>query len=241
MDAYQQYIHKSRYARYIPELKRRETWEETVGRYVDYWGDKLPEKDAKEARKAIENLEVMPSMRALMTAGEALDRDNVAGFNCSYMPIDHPKAFDELMYVLMSVSTFTSCQRWQRTSMEPTVLYTFQTQRLDGPRRTGNSSLCSIVVKFQSGTYLEYDLRVHPSKHSEVELLGQSLLRICSGSPLRSFAPLLDVGSVLSNATIYAVRLHRLSSWAGSEEVPLSVSVTLQTTESDEPSQDSGG
>ena len=101
MDAYQQYIHKSRYARYIPELKRRETWEETVGRYVDYWGDKLPEKDAKEARKAIENLEVMPSMRALMTAGEALDRDNVAGFNCSYMPIDHPKAFDELMYVLM--------------------------------------------------------------------------------------------------------------------------------------------
>ena len=101
MDAYQQYIHKSRYARYIPELQRRETWEETVGRYVDYWGDKLPEKDAKEARKAIEDLEVMPSMRALMTAGEALDRDNVAGFNCSYMPIDHPKAFDELMYVLM--------------------------------------------------------------------------------------------------------------------------------------------
>jgi ribonucleoside-diphosphate reductase alpha chain len=101
MDAYQQYIHKSRYARYIPEKQRRETWEETVGRYVDYWGDKLPEADAKEARKAIENLEVMPSMRALMTAGEALDRDNVAGFNCSYMPIDHPKAFDEMMYVLM--------------------------------------------------------------------------------------------------------------------------------------------
>ena len=56
MDAYQQYIHKSRYARYIPEKQRRETWEETVGRYVDYWGDKLPEADAKEARKAIENL-----------------------------------------------------------------------------------------------------------------------------------------------------------------------------------------
>ena len=101
MDAYQQYIHKSRYARYIPEKQRRETWQETVGRYVDYWGDKLPEADAKEARKAIENLEVMPSMRALMTAGDALDRDNVAGFNCSYMPIDHPKAFDEMMYVLM--------------------------------------------------------------------------------------------------------------------------------------------
>jgi ribonucleoside-triphosphate reductase len=101
MDAYQQYIHKSRYARYIPELKRRETWGETVARYVNYWGDKLSEGDAQDVFDAILDLEVMPSMRALMTAGEALDRDNVAGFNCSYMPIDHPKAFDEMMYVLM--------------------------------------------------------------------------------------------------------------------------------------------
>jgi ribonucleoside-triphosphate reductase len=101
MDAYQEYIHKSRYARYIPEKKRRETWQETVQRYVDYWGDKLDEKEKKEIAKGIYDLDVMPSMRALMTAGEALDRDNVAGFNCSYMPIDHPKAFDEMMYVLM--------------------------------------------------------------------------------------------------------------------------------------------
>jgi ribonucleoside-diphosphate reductase alpha chain len=101
MDAYQQYIHKSRYARYLPEEQRRESWEETARRYVDYWGEKLPEKEHKEVFKAIYDLEVMPSMRALMTAGEALDRDNVAGFNCSYLPIDHPKAFDEMMYVLM--------------------------------------------------------------------------------------------------------------------------------------------
>ena len=101
MDAYQQYIHKSRYARYIPEKQRRETWQETVDRYVSYWGDKLDEKTAREVSAAIEGLEVMPSMRALMTAGPALDRDNVAGFNCSYLPIDHPKAFDEMMYVLM--------------------------------------------------------------------------------------------------------------------------------------------
>ena len=101
MDAYQQYIHKSRYARYIPELKRRETWGETVARYVRYWGDKLSEEDTQAVFDAILALDVMPSMRALMTAGEALDRDNVAGFNCSYMPIDHPKAFDEMMYVLM--------------------------------------------------------------------------------------------------------------------------------------------
>ena len=103
MDAYQQYIHKSRYARYLPEEQRRETWEETVNRYLDYWVDRveLNEFDQSEIFHAIHELDVMPSMRALMTAGEALDRDNVAGFNCSYMPIDHPKAFDEMMYVLM--------------------------------------------------------------------------------------------------------------------------------------------
>ena len=103
MDAYQQYIHKSRYARYNAEEQRRETWEETVNRYVNYWVDKadLNDFEVSEIFKAIHDLDVMPSMRALMTAGEALDRDNVAGFNCSYLPIDHPKAFDEMMYILM--------------------------------------------------------------------------------------------------------------------------------------------
>ena len=103
MDAYQQYIHKSRYARYLPEEQRRETWAETVDRYLDFWvkQQKLTVKEAKELQPFIYNLDVMPSMRALMTAGEALERDNVAGFNCSYLPIDHPKAFDEMMYVLM--------------------------------------------------------------------------------------------------------------------------------------------
>ena len=103
MDVYQQYIHKSRYARYLPEEQRRESWEETVERYLDFWvkQKKLTDKEAKDIYKQVHALEVMPSMRALMTAGEALDRDNVAGFNCSYLPIDHPKAFDEMMYVLM--------------------------------------------------------------------------------------------------------------------------------------------
>ena len=103
MDAYQQYIHKSRYARYLPDEQRRESWKETVNRYLDFWveREKLTTKEAKDIFKQISNMEVMPSMRALMTAGEALDRDNVAGFNCAYLPIDHPKAFDEMMYVLM--------------------------------------------------------------------------------------------------------------------------------------------
>ncbi len=103
MDAYQQYIHKSRYARYLPEEQRRESWPETVNRYLNFWQDKeyITSKEAQDIYKQIHDLQVMPSMRALMTAGAALDKDNVAGFNCSYLPIDHPKAFDEMMYVLM--------------------------------------------------------------------------------------------------------------------------------------------
>jgi len=103
MDQYQQFIHKSRYARWLPEEGRRERWDETVNRYVDFWKDRgqIDEKVALKLFNAIHNLEVMPSMRCMMTAGEALDKDNVAGFNCSYLAIDSPRSFDELMYVLM--------------------------------------------------------------------------------------------------------------------------------------------
>ena len=103
MDQYQQFIHKSRYARWMPEEKRRETWEETVQRYVDFWVNRgqLDKKTAKRLYNGIHSLKVMPSMRCMMTAGEALDKDNVAGFNCSYLHIDSPRSFDELMYVLM--------------------------------------------------------------------------------------------------------------------------------------------
>ena len=101
MNNYQRFIALSRYARYIPEQGRRETWEETVQRLCDFWADKYPEFPKEELQKAITDLEVMPSMRSLMTAGPALDRDNVAGFNCSFIAIDDPKAFDEAMYILM--------------------------------------------------------------------------------------------------------------------------------------------
>ena len=103
MDQYQQFIHKSRYARWLPEQGRRERWDETVNRYVDFWKDRgqINDKEALKLFNAIFNLEVMPSMRCMMTAGEALNKDNVAGFNCSYLHIDSPRSFDELMYVLM--------------------------------------------------------------------------------------------------------------------------------------------
>lgn len=100
---YQQYIAISRYARFIDELGRRETWSETVDRYITHF-KKYTDNNKKipwdELRNGILNLEVMPSMRAMMTAGRAAERDNMSIYNCSFLPIDNPKAFDELLYIL---------------------------------------------------------------------------------------------------------------------------------------------
>ena len=101
---YQSYIHTSRYARWLPDEERRETWEETVSRYIDFFRDrtdKLEPNNVQELYNSILNLEVMPSMRTLMTAGVALERDNVAGYNCAYVAVDNIRVFDETMYVLM--------------------------------------------------------------------------------------------------------------------------------------------
>lgn len=100
---YSQFIHKSRYARWLDDENRRETWDETVDRYINFFKNKYPDAvDYQEIRDAIYNVEVMPSMRALMTAGPALEKCNVSGYNCSYVTISHPRAFDEMMYCLMS-------------------------------------------------------------------------------------------------------------------------------------------
>jgi len=105
---YQEFIHLSRYARWNEDTGRRETWQETVARYFDFMQDHLKKnnktdisKIRKELEQAVLNLEIMPSMRALMSAGTALERDNVAGFNCSYVAVDTPRAFDETLYILM--------------------------------------------------------------------------------------------------------------------------------------------
>ena len=105
MTNYQKFIHLSRYARWIEDEGRRETFDETVDRYLAFFKGRHPEalddETWAELRKAILNLDVMPSMRALMTAGPALERDNVAGYNCSYLAIDNKEAFAEAMYILM--------------------------------------------------------------------------------------------------------------------------------------------
>ena len=106
---YQEYIHLSRYSRWLPEQGRRESWPETVTRYYDFFEEHLKDEhdfnlngERKELEEATLNLEVMPSMRSIMTAGPALKRDNIAGYNCSYVAIDRITAFDEILYVLMN-------------------------------------------------------------------------------------------------------------------------------------------
>ena len=105
---YQSFIHLSRYSRWLEAEGRRESWEETVDRYFRFFDEHFSEKGVKlnktirdELREAVLNLEVMPSMRSLMTAGEALKRDNTAGYNCSYVAVNKVRAFDEILYVLM--------------------------------------------------------------------------------------------------------------------------------------------
>jgi ribonucleoside-diphosphate reductase alpha chain len=108
--AYQEYIHLSRYSRWLPEHQRRETWVETVDRYFDFFDEHLMDlhkfaldkKIRTELREAVLSLEIMPSMRCLMSAGEALKRENVAGYNCAYVACDSPRVFDEILYVLMN-------------------------------------------------------------------------------------------------------------------------------------------
>jgi ribonucleoside-diphosphate reductase alpha chain len=107
---YQEFIYKSRYAKWLWDENRRENWDETVARYFNFFDEHIKENTGytvtKEERKQLEdavlNLEIMPSMRCLMTAGEALKRENVAGYNCSYVAVDNPRSFDEILYVLMN-------------------------------------------------------------------------------------------------------------------------------------------
>jgi len=101
MNDYQSFIHKSRYARYLDSEGRRETWTETVDRYLGFMEESAGHRFPPEIRPAMLNMLVVPSMRALMVSGRALERDNMAGYNCSYMAVDHIRVFDENLYILL--------------------------------------------------------------------------------------------------------------------------------------------
>ena len=128
MDNYQTFIHQSRYARWLEDEQRRETWKETVDRYMKFMKDhvNVSASDYTDLSYGIESMGVMPSMRCLMTAGPALTRDNMAGFNCSYTKIDDLRAFDEALYILMCGSGIGYSVERQYISNLPPVPHSLQ-------------------------------------------------------------------------------------------------------------------
>ena len=128
---YQQFIHLSRYSRWDYQNKRRETWQETVDRYFRFFKEHLSDnynytfkdEDISELKQSVINLEIMPSMRCLMTAGPALKKENVAGYNCSYIHIDSVRSFDEILYVLMNGTGIGFSVERKHTERLPVIPY----------------------------------------------------------------------------------------------------------------------
>jgi len=107
MDPYRSFIHLSRYSRFLDDKGRRETWDETVDRLVGFWketvgNNTLTDKDFKEIHSSVYNHDVMPSMRSMWAAGDALKKNHFRGYNCSFAAVDHPRVFDEILYILMA-------------------------------------------------------------------------------------------------------------------------------------------
>jgi ribonucleoside-triphosphate reductase (thioredoxin) len=173
---YNTFIAKSRYSRYLDDKGRREHWNETVKRYFDFMEKHLADKQGyrltKELREELEtavvNLDVVPSMRAIMTAGAALERQNVAAFNCSYLPIDDPKAFDEAMYILLcgtGVGFSVEQQYVKKLPEVPDQLFDSQTTIVVSDSKEGwAKSLRQLLALLYSGEVPKFDLsKVRPA------------------------------------------------------------------------------
>ena len=159
---YQRFIHASRYARWLPDESRRETWEETVNRYTNFFKNRFPEVfPEEEINKAIHDLNVMPSMRCLMSAGAALERDEIAGYNCSFIAIDNPKAFDEVMYVLMCGTGVGFSVERQFTNNLPSIAEEFHetdtTIRVKDSRIGWASAYRELISLLYSGRIPKWD------------------------------------------------------------------------------------
>jgi len=176
MTPYSTFIAKSRYSRFIPDQNRREHWGESVDRYFAFMFDHLdknykwsPNNDLRlELINAVKNLEVMPSMRAIMTAGKALDRDNTAGYNCSYLPVDDPKAFDEAMYILLcgtGVGFSVEHKYVDQLPEVPDQLFDSQTTISVADSKEGwAKALRQLIALLYSGEVARYDLsRIRPA------------------------------------------------------------------------------
>lgn len=196
---YQKFIAISRYSRWLPENNRRETWEETVNRYLVYWQEKFPEfiTEALYTRlfDAIYNLKVMPSMRCMMTAGRALDRDNVAGYNCAFTVIDNQKKFDEILYILScgtGVGFSVERQFIAKLPEIPDTLYSSDTViRVPDSKIGWATSFRELISLLYSGKIPSWDLsRVRPA-----------------GTPLRTFGGRASGPEPLNDLFKFAVGL----------------------------------
>lgn len=177
MSLYEDYIAVSRYARYLPTAGRRETWEETVDRYVQFFGFKfgLSPSVSSDIRNAIVGKEVMPSMRCLMTAGDALDRDNICGYNCAYVTVDHIRVFGESLYIQMNGTGLGFSVERQYVQKLPEVAETF------------HSSDTTIVVRDSKlGWATALDEYVRLLYSGKVPKVDTSRVRQ-SGAPLKTF------------------------------------------------------
>ena len=173
---YQEFIHKSRYARWLWDENRRENWDETVARYFNFFdehieevtGYKVTTEERKQLEEAVLNLEIMPSMRCLMTAGEALKRENVAGYNCSYVAVDSPRSFDEILYILMNgtgVGFSVESKFVDQLPVIPDALFDTETTILVADSKLGwAKSLKELIHLLYAGQVPRWDVsKVRPS------------------------------------------------------------------------------
>ncbi len=173
---YSEFIYKSRYARWLDSEKRRENWDETVTRYMNFMKESLRDSHGYDLDNdlynrlwaGIYNLKVVPSMRALMTSGPALNRDNTAGYNCAYLPIDDPKSFDEAMYILLcGTGVGFSVERQYVTKLPeiPDKLYDSSTTVVVSDSKEGwAKALRQVIALLYSGEVPKWDTsKVRPA------------------------------------------------------------------------------
>jgi len=204
---YQAFIHTSRYARWLEDEGRRETWKETVYRYManvvvpkthdEFWLDEIEE--------AILSLEIMPSMRAMMTAGPALERDNTSGYNCSYLPVDDPKSFDEAMFILLCGTGVGFSVERQFISKLPEVPQLFDSETtivVKDSKEGWAKALRQVIALLYSGEIPKWDV-------SKVRPAGARLKTF--GGRASGPAPLVDLFSFFVK-TFKAAQGRKLSS-----------------------------
>lgn len=205
--SYQEFIHLSRYSRWLEDEGRRETWEETIGRYFNFFTEhldetcnyKLPKKLREELEEAVLSQRVMPSMRCLMTAGEALKRENIAGYNCSYIAVDKPSSFDEILYVLMNGTGVGFSVERQHISQMPVVADEFHdtdTTIVVGDSKLGwAKAMKELVGLLYAGQVPQWDMsKVRPS-----------------GAPLKTFGGRASGPEPLENLFTFCVETFKLA------------------------------